>query len=231
MTRIAVLGDRDPARFTHREVDASFRFLRSQVEIGWVPTDAEDDLTDYDAVWIAPGGPYRSDAAVFDAITFARTNGVPFLGVSSGFQYACVELSRSLCGNSAAAHAELEPAAASPVIVPLPRRFDEQWHTIVIEPGTRLATAVGTDMVSAYHDCGYGLAGGHAAALAAAGVVIAATAEEIGVEAIELPEHPFFVATLFQPQVGSSGGLTHPLMRAFVKAASARASTRSPATS
>lgn len=229
MTRIVVLGDRDPARFTHREVDASFRFLRNRVDIGWVPTDSGEDLTAADAIWIAPGGPYRSDEAVFDAVAYARTNGVPFLGVSSGFQYACVELSRALCGNRGAAHAELDPAAPSPVIVPLPRRFDEQWHTVTVEPGTRLADALGTDVVSAYHDCGYGLAGGHAAALATAGVVLAAHAEEIGVEAVELPDHPFFVATLFQPHVGSSGGLTHPLLRAFVRAATAYTERRSEA--
>lgn len=229
MPTIAVLGDRKPAKFTHREVDASFRFLRNRVEIGWVPTDSDPDLDSYDGIWIAPGGPYLSDATVFEAITHARTNGVPFLGVSSGFQYACVELSRALVGNASAAHAELDPGAASPVIVPLPRRFDEQWHNVTVAPGTRLAAALGTDLVSAYHDCGYGLAGGHAAALATVGVVLSASADEIGVEAIELPDHPFFVATLFQPQVGASGGLTHPLMRAFVKAVSDRAAEQSRA--
>lgn len=226
MTRIAVLGDRDPSRFTHREVDASFRFLRNRVEIGWVPTDAGEDLTRFDGLWVAPGGPYRSDRAVFEAIGYARTAGVPFLGVSSGFQYACIELSRALCGNTGAAHAELDPGAPSPVIVPLPRPFDEQWHTVTVEEESILGDALGTDVVSAYHDCRYGLAGSHAAALAAAGVRLTAHAEEIGVEALELPDHPFFVATLFQPHVGSSGGLTHPLIRAFVRAATAYAENR-----
>jgi CTP synthase (UTP-ammonia lyase) len=52
--------------------------------------------------------------------------------------------------------------------------------------------------------------------LTAAGVVVSAHAEDAGVEGIELPGHPFFVATLFQPQIGAlSGAPLHPLIAAF----------------
>jgi CTP synthase (UTP-ammonia lyase) len=59
-------------------------------------------------------------------------------------------------------------------------------------------------------------------ALADAGVVISARAPDAGVEGIELPDHPFFVATLFQPQVGAlAGGPLHPLIAGFLDAARA----------
>ena len=55
--------------------------------------------------------------------------------------------------------------------------------------------------------------------LEAAGVVVSARAPDAGVEGIELPTHPFFVATLFQPQVGALAGRPlHPLIRAFLEA-------------
>ncbi len=56
--------------------------------------------------------------------------------------------------------------------------------------------------------------------LVAAGLVVSATAPDAGVEAVELPDHPFYVATLFQPQVGSSEtGALHPLITALIAAA------------
>jgi CTP synthase (UTP-ammonia lyase) len=67
-----------------------------------------------------------------------------------------------------------------------------------------------------YHYCGYGLSDEGARALQAAGVTIAATAPDAGVEAIELPDHPFFLATAFQPQVGvGASGRLPALLAAF----------------
>jgi hypothetical protein len=71
--------------------------------------------------------------------------------------------------------------------------------------------------------CGFGLADAYEPVLAGAGVVISAHAPDAGVEGIELSEHPFFMATAFQPQVGSSAsGAVHPLIAALLDAAAAR---------
>ena len=86
--------------------------------------------------------------------------------------------------------------------------------------GTRLAAICGDEPFEGFHWCGYGLADRTAGLLAANGVVISATAPDAGVEAIELPDHPFFLATAFQPQVGSSeSGRLHPLLEALLDAA------------
>ncbi len=91
-------------------------------------------------------------------------------------------------------------------------------------PGTRLAAICGEQPFEGFHWCGFGLEAGAARTLADAGVRLAAYAPDAGVEAIELPEHPFFIATAFQPQVGSSeSGELHPLIMAFLDAAAARA--------
>ena len=86
--------------------------------------------------------------------------------------------------------------------------------------GTRVAELCGTAPFTGFHWCNYGLAPAHEAALAAAGLVVSARAPDAGVEAVELPGHPFYVATLFQPQVGSSeSGRLHPLIEALCAAA------------
>ena len=86
-------------------------------------------------------------------------------------------------------------------------------------PGTRLAAICGTAPFTGFHWCSYGLAEPYVARLEAAGVVVSARAPDAGVEGIELPGHPFFVATLFQPQVGAlAGDPLHPLIAAFAEA-------------
>jgi CTP synthase (UTP-ammonia lyase) len=90
--------------------------------------------------------------------------------------------------------------------------------------GTRFAALCGVEPFTGFHWCGYGLAPGIQERLVAAGLVIGAHADDAGVEAFELPDHPFYVATLFQPQVGSSrSGVLHPLLRALVAAATSSA--------
>ena len=85
--------------------------------------------------------------------------------------------------------------------------------------GTRLAALCGLEPFVGFHYCSYGLLGGQLDRLVAAGLVLAATAEDAGVEAFELPEHPFYLATLFQPQVGSSARQSlHPVLAALVEA-------------
>jgi CTP synthase (UTP-ammonia lyase) len=70
-----------------------------------------------------------------------------------------------------------------------------------------------------FHWCNYGLAPAYADRLAEHGLVIAARADDAGVEAVELPNHRFFLATLFQPQIGSVVGKPlHSVIEAFVAA-------------
>jgi hypothetical protein len=69
-----------------------------------------------------------------------------------------------------------------------------------------------------FHWCAYGLADRFAATLQQAGVVVSAVADDAGVEAIELPDHPFFLATAFQPQAGSAQtGRLHPCLAHFYR--------------
>jgi CTP synthase (UTP-ammonia lyase) len=220
-TTIAGLGDRDPAYLTHREIDAAMRLAPEGVEIRWVATDADEarEISAFDGLWVLPGTPYRDDPVVYEAIRFAREHGMPILGTCGGCQYMAVEFARNVAGMTSAAHAETDPDGQELVAVPLACSLVGEERTVTTIPGTRLAELVGTEPFSGFHWCGYGLAGDHVERLEAAGLVISAYADDAGVEGFELPGHTFYVATLFQPQVGSSERADlHPLLAGLVEA-------------
>lgn len=112
-TVIAVLGDRDPAQLTHRELDSALDLLPAGVDARWVATDSPEaaSIDAFDGLWVVPGTPYRDDDAALIAIEHARLNGMPILGTCGGFQYMLVEFARNVSGIAEAAYAETDPAA------------------------------------------------------------------------------------------------------------------------
>ena len=110
--RVALVGDRNVGYVTHRELDAALALFPSWASGAWVGTDGDVDaaLDAVDGAWVVPGTPYRDDDAVYAAIGRARETGLPLLGTCGGFQYAVVELARSLAGIDAR-HAETDPEA------------------------------------------------------------------------------------------------------------------------
>jgi CTP synthase (UTP-ammonia lyase) len=220
VTRIAVLGDHNLDFMTHRELDAALELFPRWAEVEWIATDdpRARTLKDIDGIWVAPGGPYRDDEAVYRAIGNAREHGIPLLGTCGGFQYAIVEFARNVAGLDVA-HAEIEDGGSKAVIARLACSLVGKERLVTCVPDSRLADVCGTLPFAGFHWCSYGLAEAFVERLAASGLMICAHAPDAGVEAIELPEHPFFVATLFQPQIGSGAFHTvHPLIGAFIDA-------------
>jgi CTP synthase (UTP-ammonia lyase) len=218
---VAVLGELDLAKPTHRDLKAAVDQWPADVRAEWVRSDsARARAADaVDGLWVIPGSPYADDPAVVDAIERSWSTGLPFLGTCSGFQYAVLALARALT-TLPVAHAELTPDAPDLTVAPLRCSLVGEVRPVTCVPGTRVASICGPDTFDGFHWCNYGIGDGVAEALAAAGVVIAAHAPDAGVEAIELPDHPFFVATLFQPQAGAADGAPpHPLVDAFLEAA------------
>src|SRR3954466_8617057 len=103
--RIAVLGDREPAFVSHRELDAALALLPAGVDAGWLPTPQARAVAGgaYDGVWVAPGGPFDDDGAVLAAIGHARRSGLPPLGARRGFQHTRAAAAPCRCWAPAAA--------------------------------------------------------------------------------------------------------------------------------
>jgi CTP synthase (UTP-ammonia lyase) len=215
---IVLLGDRIDS-VTHREFDAVIAQLAPQVRVRWVATDSPDAkrTTDADGLWVASGSPYRNDDVVYAAIHAARTLGQPFLGTCSGFQYTVVEFARNVAGIANAGHAETASAGSSLVVERLACSLEGQERLVTCVPGTRMHRLCGGAPFVGFHWCNYGLSSAYVDRLTAHGLVVCATADDAGVEAIELPNQPFFLATLFQPQVGAGKGQPlHPVIHGFV---------------
>ena len=228
--RIAVVGDLDPSYPSHRELEAARPMLGPDVETVWIGTTDPriDHLAEMgvDGVWLAPGSPYADDAAVLRVIRWAREYGIPFLGTCGGLQYAVIEFSRTVLGWPAT-HAEVDGADASNAVAPLACSLQGQQRTVTPVPGTRFANLVGGQPFVGTHYCDYGPTEQTVRALTQNGWVVEATAADAPVEVLSLWNHPFFVLSLFQPQVGVLAGRPpHPLLFAFVDVARQRARDR-----
>jgi len=224
--RVALVGDHDDAVTAHRAIPLALALAADATGIGvvpeWVATDeitADARLDGFDAVWCVPASPYRSMDGALRAIRRARETGLPFLGTCGGFQHAVVEYARAVLGWADAEHAETAPDAARAVVAPLACSLVEARGTVRLLPGTRLAAAYGApEAVEGYH-CRYGLNPAFRAALTGGPLRVAAEDEAGDVRAVELDGHPFFVATLFQPERAALAGGVPPVVAAFVRAA------------
>jgi CTP synthase (UTP-ammonia lyase) len=219
---IALLGD-DRGHRSHQELNALRPMLRDLgVETTWVPTDSGFAIEEYDGVWLVPGSPYADDDAVLRALTVVRERGIPFLGTCGGMQYAVVELVRSLLGESAT-HAESDGEADDNVVTALACSLVGEERLVTPVPGSRFAGWVPEPFLG-MHFCSYAPTPEVVARLQESlGVVVGATADDAGAEVLELPGHPFYVMSMFQPHVGAlAGAPVHPLVRAFTEAVAAQ---------
>jgi CTP synthase (UTP-ammonia lyase) len=195
------------------------------VEHEWLPTEEirdEAKLDGFDGIWCVPGSPYRSMEGALRAIRFAREQGRPFLGTCGGFQHAILEFARDVLGWEDADHDETAPGAKRPVVAPLTCSLVETSDAIRFVSGSRIAAAYGVPEATERYRCRYGINPVFQAELFAGELRIAATDAAGEVRGAELDAaHPFFVATLFQPERAALTGTLPPLVAAFVRAANA----------
>jgi CTP synthase (UTP-ammonia lyase) len=218
MVRIALIGDRSEAVTAHRAIDACFRMIAG-VEGVWMHTSAIGDLSCVQGIWCVPASPYADTEAALRAIRFARENRVPFLGTCGGFQHAIVEYVRNVLGLKDADHAENNPEASMPVIAPLECALVEKSGAIVLSSGRIQDAYRGAAQIEEGYHCSYGFNPAYVDLLFEKGDLVATAYDlEGAIRGVELHGHPFFVATLFQPERLALRGEVPPLMEAFVAA-------------
>ncbi|GAB3008123.1 CTP synthase [Saccharothrix stipae] len=214
---------------------------RTKVEIVWVPSDecqtpsgASHALSGLDAVLIPGGFGVRGIEGKIGAITYARTRGIPLLGLCLGLQCLVIEAARNLAGIADANSSEFEDTG-SPVISTMADQEDvvsgqrDMGGTMRLGaypakllPGSQVASAYGSVEVSERHRHRYEVNNAYRSRLSSAGLVFSGTSPDGRlVEFVELPAdvHPFFVATQAHPELKSRPTRPHPLFAAFVKAA------------
>ncbi|MFI6155507.1 hypothetical protein ACIBCA_22800 [Kitasatospora sp. NPDC051170] len=231
--RLALVGDRSPAVRSHARIPGLLGALAEQdqlvLDAYWIPTpdaEAPGALDGFDAIWLLPGSPYASEAGALAAIRTAREHGIPFLGTCAGFQHALLEYARNVCGLTDAVHAEQEPDREERLIAPLACSLVGHEGAVEITPDSLASRAFGATRSQERYHCAYGLNAAYLDVLRAGGLRITGTDEAGEVRIVELPEHPFFLATLFQPELAGDGTRAHSAIRALAGAAVARAAAK-----
>jgi CTP synthase (UTP-ammonia lyase) len=238
--RIALLGDFDRATLSHWASEAALYHAAARlgvaVEPRWIPTPAmasagavPETLARYDGIWGAPGGPFDSATGMLNGIAHARRTRVPYLGTCAGFQYALIELSRNVLGlpdaDTAENKSDSDNVVITPVACPLPgRRMGKPAMSgtdeVRVVAGTRLAALVPTGDLTEEYFCNYETNAAYIPRWEAeAGLRVAARGGGGEMRAFELPDHPFFLATLFQPQRSSRSDRPHPIVEGFLSIA------------
>jgi CTP synthase len=154
---------------------------------------------------------------------------VPFLGVCLGMQIAVAEFARDVAGMPGANSTEFDPETPHPIVDLLPEQKDVRdmggtmrlgAEPVVLKPGTRAHAAYGEDLVYERHRHRYEVSNLLRPQLEQHGLVVSGTfASKDLVEIIELPDHPWFVASQFHPEFKSRPTRPAPLFRDFVGAA------------
>ncbi len=221
----------------------------AKVNIRWVTSDdcetpegAAKALQGVDGVLIPGGFGVRGIEGKVGAITHARTNLIPTLGLCLGLQCMVIEAARSLAGIEKASSAEFEPESPDPVIATMADQADVVsgerdmggtmrlglWPTKLLK-GSVAAQVYGDVPATERHRHRYEVNNSYRPALEAAGLVFSGTSPggEL-VEIVELPAdvHPFFVGTQAHPEFRSRPTRAHPLFAGLVAAAVRRADER-----
>lgn len=223
--RVALIGDYDESVTAHRAIPLALQLAARQLNLvlsmQWLPTqqlDTESDLEHFEGWWCVPASPYRSLSGALRAIRHARENAQPFLGTCGGFQHAIVEYARNVMGWSDATHAESHPGAGRAVIAALQCSLVEVQRSVRLAPHSRLAAAYGAGHITEGYHCSYGLNPEFQSALVAGPLSATAWDDNGEIRAVELAAHPFFVATLFQPERAALNGRCPPLVASFLAA-------------
>ncbi|NYG56007.1 CTP synthase [Nocardioides perillae] len=217
----------------------------AKVHLRWIPSDECQDpagaarhLHDVDAVCVPGGFGIRGIEGKLGALTYARTHGIPTLGLCLGLQCMVIEYARTVADIAGAGSTEFDAATPEPVIATM----EEQKNFVEgagdlggtmrlgryparLKAGSVVRAAYGAETVSERHRHRYEVNNAYRPRLEEAGLVFSGTSpDDRLVEFVELPAdvHPYYVATQAHPELKSRPTRPHPLFRGLVGAAIAR---------
>jgi CTP synthase len=170
------------------------------------------------------------------ACRVAREHGIPYLGICLGMHVAVSEFARHVVGLEGANSTEMDPETPYPVIDLLPEQKEVEdlggtmrlgAQAVEVIEGTRTHATYGEPVIHERHRHRYEVNNHYRQQLVDAGLVVSGTFQEGRlVEIVELPDHPWFVASQYHPEFKSRPTRPAPLFREFVGAAHARALAR-----
>jgi len=224
----------------------------ARVTIRWVTSDdcvtpqgAERALAGADAVLVPGGFGVRGIEGKLGALTWARKNLVPTLGICLGLQCMVIEFARSELGLTDASSSEFDPGTTNPVVATMAEQraivggagdlggtMRLGAYEAVLVPGSIAAEVYGKERVSERHRHRYEVNNSYRARLEAAGLVVSGVSPDSSlVEFVELPRatHPYYLGTQAHPEFQSRPTRAHPLFAGLIGAALAAREAAAPA--
>lgn len=211
---------------------------RSAVDIDWIDSETlegddvnlDDILGNVDGILVPGGFGSRGIEGKINACQYARTHGIPYLGICLGMQIAIIEFARHVLGMNGANSAEINPDTPFPVIDILPEQKEVTdmggtmrlgQYPCTLNPESKSYELYGASMIYERHRHRYEVNNDYRNDLLSGGMIFAGTSPDNHiVEMVEIPKHPWFVACQFHPEFKSRPNKPHPLFRGFVTAAS-----------
>ena len=214
----------------------------AKVHLRWIasdecatPSGAARQLSDVDAVCVPGGFGVRGIEGKLGALTYARTHGIPTLGLCLGLQCMVIEYARNVAGLEKAGSSEFDPDGPEPVIATMEeqRSYVEGagdlggtmrlgLYPAELAEGSVVRETYGEPTIHERHRHRYEVNNDYREQLGAAGLVFSGTNPDLGlVEFVELPRdvHPYYVATQAHPELRSRPTRPHPLFAGLVGAA------------
>ncbi len=210
--------------------------VKSDCRVNYVYVDSEDiesdgaaaHLQNVDGILIPGGFGNRGTEGKLLSVKYARENNIPFFGICLGLQIAVIEFARNVCGIKDATSEEFDENSKTKVI----HFMEEQKELLqkggtmrlgsypcVLKKGTHTYEAYGKKNINERHRHRYEVNNAYREQLEASGLIFSGVSPDNKlVEMIELPDHPWFVACQFHPELKSRATDAHPLFRDFVKA-------------
>ncbi len=215
-----------------------------RVDVHWVDSErltdgeVERELATCQGILVPGGFGVRGIEGKIQAARYARENGVPYLGICLGMQIAVAEFARNVAGMDGANSTEFDPETPYPVIDLLPEQKEVQdmggtmrlgADPVKLHEDTRAREIYDDAVIYERHRHRYEVNNHLRRRLEQAGMVFSGTSpDDRLVEVIELPGHPFFVASQYHPEFKSRPLRPQPLFREFVGAALGRVAERAP---
>ncbi|PIQ26660.1 CTP synthase [bacterium (Candidatus Blackallbacteria) CG17_big_fil_post_rev_8_21_14_2_50_48_46] len=208
----------------------------AEVEIQWIHADEEMEgpeveahLAELDGILVPGGFGVRGVEGKIAAIRYARIQKVPFLGLCLGLQCVVIEYARNVCGLEGAHSAEFAPEAPHLVVDIMPAQRDLEnlggtmrlgSYPCKLHENSKLYQLYGSEMIQERHRHRYEVNNDYRESLERHGLMISGTSPDgYLVETVELPEHPYFVATQFHPEFKSRPNRPSPCFQGFIDAA------------
>ena len=212
----------------------------ARVNIVWIDSETletenyAEQLNSMDGIIVAGGFGARGVEGKINAVRYARESGTPYLGLCYGMQMAVIEFVRNKCGLPTAHSEEVDPNTPHPVIHILPEQKNIQdkgasmrlgSYKCHIIAGSLAEKLYNESTINERHRHRYELNNDYRELLHKNGMVCSGISPDYRlVEMVEIPSHPYFIATQFHPEFKSRPNRAHPLFRGLIAAALERRS-------